>query len=244
MTTGSFQPTTLIAIPGATFTMGCDPSTQTQLACPPYEIPAHQVTLSPYQIERTEVTQSQYLACVQACVCTLPLFDFTPDSAPNHPVGAVLHDQAVTYCSWIGRRLPTEAEWEYAARGNDKRVYPWGNMDPPCQSVLDASLRWATWLYCGMGSSVDVGTHNPMGDSPFGVKDMAGNVWEWVSGRFYYYTADPETNPQGNPDPAWVFVWRGGGFAHGPTYLRTTQRYPTDSIANGSTGFRCAANSP
>jgi formylglycine-generating enzyme required for sulfatase activity len=230
------------------FQMGCDVGTDAHCCemspgqC--LEGPKHPVTLSPYHIERTEVTQAQYLACMQACVCTTPLIPdkWTPQMTPNHPVSGVTHDQADAFCRWAGRRLPTEAQWEFAARGTDGRVYPWGNDAPTCTNVFDPSQRVATWLFCSTGNPVDVGTHNPAGDSPFGVKEMAGNVWEWVSGRLYIYTTAAEVDPPGGTDPNWVWVSRGGSFVYGTGALRTTTRYNSGGPTSSSIGFRCATS--
>jgi serine/threonine-protein kinase len=153
----------------------------------------HEVRLDAFWIDRTLVTNSQYIDCVVAGGCTSPLEDvphhFGRPGYSDYPVVNVSWDQAQAYCAWAGRRLPTEAEWERAARGDDGRLYPWGNESPTC--------KHGNFKECDNGL-MPVGSFE-LGASPYGALDMAGNVWEWV-GDWYspsYYSISPLDNPTG-----------------------------------------------
>ncbi len=161
------------------------------------ELPAHDVSLDAFWIDKLEVTNAMYMLCVQAGACTPPE-DWASDRRPSYfnneeykdyPVVHVTWDQAVTYCAWGERRLPTEAEWERAARGDDFRNYPWGD-EPPTE-------RYANFDRLVRDTS-RVGSY-AAGASPFGALDMAGNVWEWVADLYgiEYYSISPEHNPTG-----------------------------------------------
>lgn len=180
------------------------------------EQPVHRVTLNAFWIMQTEVTNAQYASCVTAKICTPPgnqLWD-EPTSAA-HPVTNVNWEQANQYARWAGGRLPTEAEWEKAARGTDERIYPWGN-----QEVSDQLLNYNFVK----GATTPVGSY-PEGASPYQALDMAGNVEEWVADWYTdnYYANSPAENPPG-PDKGIFRVVRGGSFNSTRIAVRTTAR--------------------
>lgn len=191
------------------------------------EQPAHEVKLNSFWIDQVEVTNGMYELCVNAGVCRPPKETRSDNRAEyfgnpefrDYPVVYVTWFDANTYCEWAGRRLPTEAEWEYAARGTDKRNYPWG--DEPPNEYNSNSLNI-------VGDTTRVGSYAE-GASPFGVLDMAGNVWEWVADRYQpnYYSKSPFENPQG-PTAEEVFtplrVIRGGSFQEDGVFLRLANR--------------------
>lgn len=220
--------------PGA-FMMGCNPAVFAP--CDTDELPYHTVSLSGYVIDRTEVTESAWQRCMDAGRCTLPKLPvgFDPIESPEEPVTGVTWAQAAGYCAWLGARLPTEAEWEHAARGGDGRVYPWGGEAPDCTR--------ASYLDCG-GLPANIGSF-PMGHSPLGVKDMAGNAAEWVADWYdedEYWRREGQvvSDPRG-PATGVARVIRGGSFASIARTLRTSERAgwaPTEALPY--LGFRCA----
>ena len=221
-----------VFIPPGEFEMGNDEGWES-------EKPVHIVRLKAYWIDQTEVTNAQYSLCVQAGACDPPgnSGSFTRDDYYNaldferYPVINVSWYDAMAYCEWAGRRLPTEAEWEKAARGVDANIYPWG---------ADISCEQANYIDC-IGDTSPVGSF-PSAASPYGALDMAGNVWEWIADWYYigYYGDSPLDYPQG-PDSGAYRVVRGGSWNDYEWYLRTTNRYsyfPDNKRV--SIGFRCA----
>jgi eukaryotic-like serine/threonine-protein kinase len=215
------------------------------------------VIVDAYWIDRAEVTNGQYNQCVTAGACTPPvdirsamrkLYFGNPDYK-DYPVVWVSWTDAFQYCQWAGRRLPSEAEWERAARGDSgKFLYPWG------ASALDGSQANFCDANCdqdGKDASVDDGYGDtspagffPAGASPFGLLDMAGNVWEWVHDYYdaSYYAASPATNPPG-PLQGEKRVLRGGSFENAAQDLQVTRRFFFDpGAATSSFGFRCAVS--
>lgn len=186
------------------------------------------VTVGPFWMDRTEVTASAYARCVNAGVCTA-VSDPFGQVRGDLPVVNVTYAMASTYCAWVGGRLPTEAEWEFAARGTDGRTYPWGERTPDCVLTRMAG--------CGVGP-VPVGTL-PAGASPFGVLDMAGNVAEWTSDRAGRLSPGSYRDPVG-PSEGHMRIVRGGAFDGTESELRTYARAERDEReARYDVGFRC-----
>lgn len=195
------------------------------------------VVLHPYWLDRTEVTVGAYKACVGAGRCVLPertspycSFELGDDQLP---ISCVKHAAAVAFCRQRGARLPSEAEWEHAAKGHGERSYPWGDGRPSCQ--VAATLRGdKTAKSCTGKRPAPVGTH-PLGRSPFGIEDLAGNVEEWMAD--FWLEPLPPVPPQSGAS----FVLRGGSWLLGPGYARTTARSAGSAMEAGpGVGFRCA----
>jgi len=247
----------MVSIEGTTFMMGCEEGVAPNCA-ETKATPYHEVTVKGFEIDVYEVTKKDFEACIKAKVCTnaqgSPLQYIAYDE--EHPfcvVGSSLDDSlpvncvswygARTYCAWVGKRLPTEAEWELAARGTDKRWYPWGNAPgPSCyNTVMKGNSDWG----CDNGFAMSVGS-KPNGKSPYGLYDMAGNVWEWVEDDWHEdYTGAPTDGS------AWVDatrpanrVIRGGSFMVGSEELFQLTTYghygAAAEDASVSRGFRCA----
>ena len=197
------------------------------------EKPRHRVTLDAFYIDKHEVTNARYGRFMGATGRSVPTYwnDSTWNS-PQQPVVGVSWDDADAYCKWAGKRLPTEAEWEKAARGTDGRKYPWGEQ-------WDASR--ANSVESKLGKTVPVGAY-PAGASPYGALDMAGNAWEWVADWYDrdYYRRSPEQNPRG-PETGSGRVLRGGSWLSLPILLRAANRYDfTPGSRSDLIGFRCA----
>lgn len=222
---------TLLYVPAGKFTMG-------SINGDSDEIPVHTVSLDAYWIDRTEVTNIMYAKCVENRGCNEPSFIEPPISNyywnlefENYPVIYVSWNDADNYCFWANRRLPTEAEWEKAARGTDARTFPWGE-------GIDCSN--ANFDNC-LGMFEEVGKY-PMGASPYGAYDMAGNVWEWVSDWYSetYYSMSPPSNPLG-PEIGQFHVLRGGAYFNPDDIVRSTSREKSGQVpATEAVGFRCA----
>ena len=196
----------LIRIPAGEFLMGSDPAQDEDAQDD--EQPQHRVYVPEYSIGKYPVTNEQYAAFVKATGYEASGHwgkGEIPSGKENHPEVYVFWDDAVAYCQWLSEatgqnlRLPTEAEWEKAARGTDGRIYPWGNeWDPTRLNSLEG----------GPEDTMPVGHYSPGGDSPYGVADMAGNVWEWCT--------------DGNNDRARVL--RGGAFNSNASWVRCATR--------------------
>ena len=218
----------MVFVPAGDFMMGCNEQVDKQ--CAKEERPYHKVYLDAFYIDKFLVTQGDYNECVNSGKCSAneKLNHFSGD---RQPLVGVTWNDANTYCKWAGKRLPTEAQWEKAARGTDGRVYPWGNSIDTTKANYDDSK---------MGKTSDVGSY-PSGASPYGALDMAGNVWQWVS-DFYdakYYGNSPSKNPKG-PDSGNDHVLRGGCCSH-TYFLRVLDRkYVSLDQGTGLKGFRCA----
>ena len=222
----------MVLVPAGEFWMGCN--AQVDKHCSNDEKPYHKVYLDAYEIDKFDVTQGQYNECVSAgrCKANKPENGFT---GPDQPVVMVNWEDANIYCQWAGKRLPTEAEWEKAARGTDGRIYPWGN---------DIDSSKANFGKVKKGTTTPVGQY-PSGASPYGALDMAGNVWNWVADWYdeSYYKKSPDHNPQG-PARGQYRVIRGGSWYNQGVYLRASYRsnYNPSYRSDLTFGFRCARN--
>ncbi len=246
---------TMVFVPQSEFTMGSEGYDD--------EKPIHMVTLDAYWIDQTEVTNAMFAKFIVATGYETEsqkkgkshIFqsgvwietngaDWQHPTGPNsnifgrekHPVIHVSWNDATAYCEWRGDRLPTESEWEKAARGTDKRTYPWGNKAPN-NTLLNYNFN--------IGDTTEVGKYSD-GISPLGALDMAGNVWEWVEDWYSdtYYQNSPSSNPLG-PDAGINKVVRGGSWSDVEDGVRASYRGEHDpSNAKSSLGFRCARSQP
>ncbi len=258
---GESCPEGWVYIPAGDFEMGCnngDPCWEGFSN----ESPRHKVTLSAYCIQRTEVSVAQYRECKDSGGCTgtptegggTSWCNWTSSEADreDHPINCINWSDAREYCQWAGGDLPTEAQWEKAARGTDQRTYPWGEAQPTCDRC--------NWNHTGSGSPYGCndaeegpGTWpvgyliTTAGDSPYGLKDMVGNVWEWVldcyDENFYSSCEDNCVDPVNSTSGCDSYrVIRGGGFYYGLiVHIRVVYReYYTPTADYYDNGFRCA----
>lgn len=258
-------PLGMVRVPGGRFRMGSPVGVGDE-----DEHPAHDVTLRAYCIDRTKVTVKAYEACVAAGSCnaatrTVQSSGYSTDDVkrwsrfcngderPDHPINCVDWEQATAYCAWAGGRLPSEAEWEFAARGNDGRKYPWGDEAPSanrlnacgseCVAMLarKVSVDW-TPMYAdsdGWETTAPVGRF-PDGASPFGVLDMAGNLFEWTADRYGPYKATDTSNPPGPEADERRAVRGGSWYDFDPGVVRAAARDSYEPTRRNVTlGFRC-----
>lgn len=243
-------PDDMVLVPAGQFVMGHINAGKT-------EKPAHTVIMTKaFYLDKTEVTAGDYAKCVNAKKC-LPsgvhgpgvtesvVAKFSPQctggavGGARKPINCIDYAQAEAYCAFVGKRLPTEAEWEYAARGTDERVYPWGNAEPTCL-MGNFGRNGGECAGRPKGTS-DVGSF-PEYASPFGALDMSGNVWEWVADGFdpQAYTQGPRTDPLVNKGSD-TGVLRGGSWDFAAAVAKTTFRLKFNRHAGQvSTGVRCA----
>jgi formylglycine-generating enzyme required for sulfatase activity len=226
--------TPMVEIPEGLFAMGVD-----GIQALEDERPKHQIWLPAFLMDLHEVTTTQYAAFLAATNRAAPwqwnAVDLTQHR--DRPVIGVDWSDADAYCRWKGKRLPTEAEWEKSARGTDGRLYPWGNRSPHkdlANFALGSRFSYSQVL-------MPVQSYE-QGKSPYGLYQMAGNVWEWVQDWYNtnYYEVSPELNPQG-PEQGQFKVLRGGSWSDLPKYLLAYGRFklPPDT-RNSYVGFRCA----
>jgi formylglycine-generating enzyme required for sulfatase activity len=222
--------TLIVAVPAGEFSMGYGAA----------DNPIHQVWQTDFWILRTKVTNKQYTSCVSAGYCTSPNAQDNPSysDAPksSDPVVGVTYDQAAAYCTFIDAQLPTEAEWEKAARGPHGNIYPWGNGAPSC-SLLNFNN-------C-VGSTTDVTSYRPS-QSYYGALDMEGNAFEWVADWYNpnYYRTSPATNPPG-PDGGRGRSVRSSSYKSGADQVAASLRFfdlPSDHRQD--LGFRCIVDKP
>ena len=232
-----------VYVPAGEFSMGFDGGEDNKK-------PVHTVYLDEYWIDQTEVTNAQYTLCVTAGSCEEPL-DFNSQISDgfedsryaNFPIAFVDWNQAKAYCAWAGRSLPTEAEWEKAARGTDGRIYPWGSeFDGEKVNYCDVNC-WGDWRdpnnNDGYATTSPVGTY-PNGASPYGALDMAGNVYEWVLDWSGQYPNEYQSNPLG-PDAGTEHILRGGSWGDDRDHVSTVIRSDeAPDFRRDFIGFRCA----
>ncbi|HPL82143.1 MAG TPA: SUMF1/EgtB/PvdO family nonheme iron enzyme, partial [Anaerolineaceae bacterium] len=227
----------MVYVPEGTFIMGSDDVYDGK--------PVREVYLDAYWIDRYEVTNAQYALCVEAKACDGPIGEnsytragyYRDSQYANYPVISVDWRRANAYCEWVGGSLPTEAQWEKAARGPDGNKYPWGNESPTCSK--------ANYAGCGMGDTTEVGSY-PEGASVYGAMDMAGNIREWVNDWYGPYDANQTNNPQG-PSTGSSHVIRGGSWYFNNWIIRSAYRYRYGfylnywypEYRNDDLGFRC-----
>jgi formylglycine-generating enzyme required for sulfatase activity len=258
----------MVQIPAGQFFMGSEDK-----VAPDNEKPSHNVTLDSFCMDLHEVTAGAYKACSDAGQCrraptavewpkitdaerTLysPVCTFGDPERAQHPINCITWQMASDFCTVSGKRLPTEAEWEYATRGPDGRIYPWGDEEPSALHLNACGQECTAWgkgkrltldaLYeqdDGFATTAPVGRF-PKGRSRFGPYDVVGNVWEWTSTWYGTYSSDPTKNPSG-PGSGERRVIRGGAFNGSyPSWLHPSFRYGQvpDAQSHGI-GFRCAS---
>ncbi|HOU13085.1 MAG TPA: SUMF1/EgtB/PvdO family nonheme iron enzyme [Anaerolineae bacterium] len=231
----------MVYVPAGTFQMGSEEGDED-------EKPVHTVTLDGFWIDRNEVMNVQYAVCVNVGKCTAPTVcdtgtpTYQNPGMEDHPVVCVSWEDARAYCAWAGGRLPTEAEWEYAARGPEGNLYPWGNtFDDTLVNFCDINCQEPHAVKTaddGYAQTAPV-VSNDDNKSWCGAFDMAGNVWEWVADRYGPYPSEPQTNPKG-PSEGDYRVMRGGAWSTSYWGVRSTFRFKDMPAGRDDfLGFRC-----
>lgn len=226
-----------IRIEGGSFEMG-----QNNMDYPD-EAPPHTVTVPTFELMRTEVTVAQYAACAAAGKCSPPhsgtRCNWRAEGREDHPINCLNWTQANAFARWAKARLPSEAEWTYAARsGGRAQVYPWGDAEATCEYAMMAAEDETSG--CGTGGTTAPVCSRPKGNSAQGVCDLSGNVWEWLADWHGPYAEAPA---DGRPRtrPGTERVYRGGSMNHAPGALRAEYRGEADPDLRGfSVGFRLA----
>ena len=225
------QDQSMAVVPAGEFTMGSSTGQ-------PDEQPAHRVYLNAFSMDKHHVSVGQYARFLDATSHETPPDWSIMNQSRNQkrPIVNVDWADADAYCKWAGKRLATEAEWEKAARGTDGRIYPWGNQLPARIHANFNNEQWSNhWVLTPVGSFEE-------GKSPYGIYDMAGNVWEWVSDWYDqdYYKTSPSQNPTGPPKGGHKVI-RGGSWGSNADGLRSAEREThLPSFRGFGTGFRCA----
>jgi formylglycine-generating enzyme required for sulfatase activity len=233
----------MIYIPGGTFMMGYNEGSAKHR-------PSHPVEVTPFYIDRFPVTNQDYRRFVKDTGHPIPHYEVNwcdtrgynwdphgqtfPEDKADHPVVLVTWQDALAYANWAGKRLPTEAEWELSTRGLKSRVWPWG--DKPLTGHSNTTEA-------GAGSTASVDSYSPDGDTPEGVADLIGNVWEWTSTLFRPYPYDPNDGRENLQAPGWR-VLRGGSWTNDLYVARGYARLDGDFVLYNNVGFRCAVSSP
>lgn len=231
----------MVYIAGGSFAMGSDDG-------PEVIRPAHQVTVTDFYIDRWPVTNAEYKVFLDATQRTVPNYHVPwcdtaaynwdvetgmyPEGKGDHPVVLVTWDDANAYAAWADKRLPTEAEWEAAARGKEGFLWPWGNQ---------FEENYANTLESHHNATTSVGLFSPHGDTPDGVIDMIGNVWEWTSSLFLPYPYNANDGREDMTSARWRIL-RGASWINDSTVAMATSRLDGDFLFYNNVGFRCVAS--
>jgi formylglycine-generating enzyme required for sulfatase activity len=241
-TSSALQDARASFVAGGRFEVGCATS---EALCPSGALPPTAVELAPFVVDRHEVTVADYRVCVNDGACNVDGLTFdvlgcnwNEAGRAEHPINCVSWAQADAYCRWRGSGLPTEAQWEKAARGSERRDHPWGSDPPSCALAV---MHGEDGVGCGRDGTWRVGSR-PQAQSPNGAQDMAGNVREWVAD---WYIERPDAaalaaGPSHGPDTGSERVVRGGGFRDEGDALRSTDRmHLAPETRAVDLGFRC-----
>jgi len=231
----------MVFIPGGAFVMGSDDGH-------PNHQPGHQVYVADFYFDRWPVTNAEYKEFVDATNSPVPNYEVRwcdtrdynwdpqtrmyPEGKADHPVVLVTWEDAMAYAAWAGKRLPTEAEWERAARGLEGRRYAWGD---------ELSPRYCNYKETGLGGTSPVGSFSPDGDTPEGLVDMLGNVWEWTNSLFRPYPYDPDDGRE-NRQASGFRVLRGASWRNDASLVHCLSRLDGDFRFYNNVGFRCAVS--
>jgi formylglycine-generating enzyme required for sulfatase activity len=233
----------MICIPGGDFIMGRDDGADNQR-------PAHTVYVAGFYIDRYPVTNEEYRRFAKEVGHNVPYYEVSwvntaaynwdpetrtpPPGKEKHPVVLVTLEDARAYAAWAGKRLPTEAEWERAARGTDGRLWPWGNQFLPGRCNTKEA---------GLGETSPVGYFSPQGDSPEGLGDVVGNVWEWTTSLYRPFPYDADDGREYSQAEGWRTL-RGGSWMNDSAIACCTARLDADFLFFTNVGFRCAVSLP